>query len=293
MVGIETTVAPERRDGGNLAPGARRGSGLLVRASAVLWAVSALGCVSSTDLASIQTQLQDIQLQVLQLQKQGPSKSELAALETGINQELLALQRAQADVQTDIKALSSQIEQLEDKLEDTNFRLAQLSQQIAATNQELQAVRNATEEARTQRPPTPPTATNPTDPQALYDTAYNDYLQGNFDLAILGFHQYAETYRSTELADNAIYWIGECYYRQSKFQKAIEQFDEVLTRFDRSDRTPSALLKKGYAYFELGQRAQGVVHLQSVIREHAGTDEAHLASQRLQEMGVEPTASGN
>ncbi len=255
-------------------------------------AAAALGCVSSTDLDSIQTQLQDIQLQVLQLQKQGPSKSELADLETGVREQMQTLLRAQVDIQTDVKALSSQIEQLEDKLEDTNFRLAQLSQQIAATNQELQAVRNATEEVRT-RTPTPATSVNPTDPQALYDTAYNDYLQGNFDLAILGFHQYAETYRSTELADNAVYWIGECYYRQSKFQKAVEQFDEVLTRFERSDRTPSALLKKGYAYFELGQRAQGVVHLQNVIREYAGTDEAHLASQRLQEIGVEPVTDGN
>ncbi len=260
---------------------------------ALVAAASVLGCVSSTDLDSISTQLQDIQLQVLQLQKQGPSKSELASLEAGVDQQIQALLRAQADVQTDVKALSSQIEQLEDKLEDTNFRLAQLSQQIAATNQDLQAIRNATEEARASSTSAPPAAINPTDPQALYDTAYNDYLQGNFDLAILGFHQYAETYRSTELADNAIYWIGECYYRQSKFQKAIEQFDEVLARFERSDRTPSALLKKGYAYFELGQRAQGVVHLQNVIREYAGTDEAHLASQRLQEMGVEPANRGN
>ncbi len=290
MIRIATAVAREAR-GGCIAPKARGGyklAGVVV----VSLAMSALGCVSSTDLDSIQTQLQDIQLQVLQLQKQGPSKSELADLEAGVSEQIQGLLRAQADIQTDVKALASQIEQLGDKLEDTNFRLAQLSQQIAATNQELQAMRNAAEEVRT-RPPTPPVTANPTDPQALYDSAYNDYLQGNFDLAILGFHQYAETYRSTELADNAIYWIGECYYRQSKFQKAVEQFDEVLTRFERSDRTPSALLKKGYAYFELGQRAQGVVHLQNVIREYAGTDEAALASQRLQEMGVEPTTGGN
>ncbi len=255
-------------------------------------AASALGCVSSTDLESIQSQLQDIQLQVLQLQKQGSSKSEIADLEVSIDEQFQALLRAEADVRTDVKALAGQIEQLEAKLEDTNFRLAQLSQQIAATNQELQAVRNATEKART-RTPAPSAEINPTDPQALYDTAYNDYLQGNFDLAILAFRQYAETYRTTEQADNAIYWIGECYYRQSKFAKAIEQFDEVLNRFERSDRIPSALLKKGYAYLELGQRAQGIVHLQNVIREYAGTDEAHLASQRLQEMGIEPAAGDN
>ncbi len=254
-------------------------------------AVTVLGCVSSSDLDSIQTQLEDIQLQVLQLQKQSPSKTELADLETAISEQLQALLASGADVRTDLAAVSKRIEQLEAKLEDAHFRLAQVSQQIAATNQELQAVRNAAEEARARRAPAPSAVVNPTDPQALYDTAYNDYLQGNYDLAILGFRQYAETYRSTELADNATYWIGECYYRQGKFEKAIEQFDEVLARFERSDRIPSALLKKGYAYFELGQRAQGVVHLQSVIREHAGTDEASLASQRLREMGVEPAGN--
>jgi hypothetical protein len=40
-------------------------------------------------------------------------------------------------MQVRLGELSSQIEQLQAKLEDTNYRLAQLSQQIASTNQEL------------------------------------------------------------------------------------------------------------------------------------------------------------
>jgi len=268
----------------------RRG---LFRVGAILLATSAIGCVSSTDLDEIKTQLQDIQLQTLQLQKQSPSKSEVASLETVITDQIQTIVRSEADIQADVGTLTNRIEQLEDKLEETNFRLAQLSQQIAATNQDLQALRNAAEEART-RPPNPTVqVVNPADPQSMYDTAYNDYLEGNFDLAILGFRQYAEAYRGTDLTDNAIYWIGECYYRQGKFQKAIEQFDQVLTRFERSDRTPSTLLKKGYAYFELGQKAQGVVNLRSVIRDYAGTDEAQIANQRLEEMGIEDVGSGN
>ncbi len=259
----------------------------------VAWiAASALGCVSSSEIADIKTQLQDIQLQVLQLQKQGPSKGEIAELQRAITEQIQTLVESEAGTQANIKELVNRIEQFEGKLDETDFKLTQLANQIGATNQDLQALRNAAEEAQ-QRTVAPPVVVNPTEPQALYDTAYNDYLQGNFDLAILSFHQYAETYRGTELADNATYWIGECYYRQGKFQKAIEQFDQVLTRFDNSDRTPSALLKKGYAYFELGQRAQGVVHLQNVIRDYANTDEAHLASQRLQEMGLETQKDGD
>lgn len=255
------------------------------RAGLALVAVLAPACTSSTDLEAIKAQLSDVQLQVLQLQKQTPSKSEIAELETSLTGRLEELLRAEADLSTDLGALSGQIEQLESKLEDTNFRLQQLAQQIAATNQELQAVRSATEEARA-RAATRPQPVNPTDPRTLYDTAYNDYLQGNYDLAILGFRQYVENYRGTELADNAIYWTGECFYRQGKYQKAIEQFDEVL-RSEGSDRIASALLKKGYAYLQLGQRAQGVVHLQTVICEHAATDEAEIASQQLRELGID------
>lgn len=245
-------------------------------------------CSSSTEFEEIKTQLADIQLQVLQIQKQGTSKEEVSALETSLSSRFDELLRSEADGRADLLALETQIEQLESKLEDTNFRLQQLSQQIAATNQELQAmIRRAAEEARASANRVRQQPVNPTDPRALYDTAYNDYLQGNFDLAILAFRRYLENYRGTDLADNATYWIGECYYRQGSFQKAIEQFDDVLSRFDSSDRTPSALLKKGYAYLQLGQRAQGAVHLQTVICEHGSTDEAALANQRLQELGID------
>ena len=40
--------------------------------------------------------------------------------------------------------------------------------------------------------------------------AYNDYLKGNFDLAVEGFKMYREQFPASPLADNALYWIGEC-----------------------------------------------------------------------------------
>jgi hypothetical protein len=48
-----------------------------------------------------------------------------------------------------------------------------------------------------------------------------------------------------------------------------------------------ALLKKGYAYLELGERPQGVVQLQLVIREHPTSDEANIARDRLRTLGVD------
>lgn len=252
----------------------------------VILTMPVFACSNATQLESIQAQLADVQLQVLQLQKASPSKDEVAAIGTTVDARVSELLDAHGQIQTELGRLAGEIEQLGAKLADTHFELAQLSQQIAATNQELQAVRNATEAA----PPTPPAApvvTDTAEPQELYDTAYADFQRGNYDLAILGFRQYLELLPTTELADNATYWIGECYYRQRKYQKAASQFDEVITRYQQSDRIPSALLKKGYAYLELGQRAQGIVQLQQVVRDFSGSDEAALARRRLDDLGID------
>ena len=66
----------------------------------------------------------------------------------------------------------------------------------------------------------------------------------------------------------------------------------MLTRYPRSDKVPSALLKKGYSHLELGERPQGVVQLQHVIRSYPTSDEANLARQRLREIGVDARLAG-
>jgi tol-pal system protein YbgF len=254
---------------------------------------SATACVSTQDIESIQSQIGDVQRQIMQMQMQAPSKTEVETLGSRISQQRDSLVQSEADMQLRLEALSRQIEQLEAKLEDTNFRLANLSQQIAATNQELKAFRNLPRFAQPAYPPSVPggdssaAAGTSTDPQGLYNNAYDDYVRGSYDLAIQQFREYLETFPDTEFSDNAAYWIGECYYRQSRFRQAINEFDRVLDRYPNSDKVPSALLKKGYAYLEQNDRARGVAQLQYVVREYPSSDEARLARQRLQELGVD------
>jgi tol-pal system protein YbgF len=291
-------------------------SGTLLRLTGCLAAAviagSTAGCVTPQDIQGLQSQLSDIQRQVLQIQKQAPSKEEVSSqvsnLGASVGRQMESLLKTEADMQVKLQALSSQIDELQAKLEDTNYRLAQLSQQIATTNQELKSFRNTAPPAGAVTPPdgtqpqTPPTG-NPgspgtagggntgggpsADPQALYNGAYNDYLKGNYDLAMREFQEYLDNFPATDLADNATYWIGECYYRQRRFRQAVDQFDAVLSKFPRSDKVAAATLKKGYAHLELGERSQGVVQLRHVIRTYPNSDEANLARQRLREIGLD------
>jgi tol-pal system protein YbgF len=260
-----------------------------------------MGCVTPQDIEGLNTQLADIQRQVLQIQKQAPSKEEVSSqvsgLQASVGRQMEALLKTEADMQVKLQDLSSQIDELQAKLEDTNYRLAQLSQQIAATNQELKTFRPpppaAVPDGGEAQPAQPP-AQNPgsgggtgADPQALYNAAYNDYLKGSYDLAQREFQEYLANFPTTDLADNATYWIGECYYRQRRFRQAVEQFDTILQRYSRSDKAAAATLKKGYALLELGERSQGVTQLRNVIKQHPNSDEANLARQRLREIGVD------
>ena len=134
----------------------------------------------------------------------------------------------------------------------------------------------------------PPPAGGPrgNEPTQLYNAAYEDYLRSNFDLAIQGFREYAKRYPSTDLADNALYWVGESYYSKKQFKEAIDAFTELLNTYKSSDKAAAGLLKKGLAYLEMGDRSQAVINLQYVLYEHPGSKEADLARARLQALGV-------
>ena len=160
----------------------------------LLW--TAAGCVSSSDIETLSSQLNDVQQQLLHIQKQASTRQEVASLERSLGEQMERVIQSEADMQVRLDALSSEIERLQAKLEDTNYRLAQLSQQIASTNQELRAFRT---QPRSFEPPAggpddelegePGTAEQRgaeprVDPKDLYQRAYDDYLRGNYDLAI-------------------------------------------------------------------------------------------------------------
>ncbi len=262
----------------------RARAGGLAPGTGWVWLVSLplIGCVSSSDIDELHRQLTEIQRQVLYLQQQVSSKEEVSQLGSQIGAQTDAFRRSAADMQVALEQLSTQIDELQSNLADTDFRLNDLSQQIATTNQQLRDTRGGAAESG------PPGALPPpSDPQKLYQAAYNDYLRGSYDLAIMGFRQYLDSYADTELSDNAAYWVGESLYSQGRYDQAIREFDRIVVRYPRSDKMASALLKKGYSYLQLGQRDQGVGQLRSVVRSYPGSDEANLARQRLRDLGVD------
>ncbi len=263
----------------------------------------AAGCVSSSDIEGLHRQMNDIEKEIQTLERKSSSKEEVSRLNTNVAQQTEQLLKSNADTGLKLGELTTKMEQLESKLEDTNRRLAQLSQQIAETQGDLSRLRSTAgggpagvptpQAGRPGEVPAdtavvrPPAGSGHPTPAELYDTAYADYNKGRYALAIQGFQEYLTAYPSTDLSDNAQYWIGECHYAQKKHREAVADFDKLLKLWPKSDKAAAALLKKGYALVELGQKAEGVVDLQYVIHEYPAAEEARLARARLKSMGIE------
>jgi tol-pal system protein YbgF len=121
-------------------------------------------------------------------------------------------------------------------------------------------------------------------PTAAYNQAYNDYLKGNYDLAVAGFEEFLKKFPETSLTAHAQYWIGEAYFNKRSYSKAIEAYERVIANYPKSDKVPAALAKAGVAYAELGNGVKARVLLKRVVDEYPQSAEAALARRRLAEL---------
>ena len=265
-------------------------------------ALGASACVTSSDVEKLQSQISDLQEQLAQIKRTASSKEDVQNVNSKIAEQTATLIKSNAQVVAKVDQMEDRVQNVTGSLEQTNYRVDKLAQQMTQAQHDLDEMRAAMQRAAatpapgtTAAPGAPPMAevnvTPPVSsgesPLATYQAAYRDYQRGNYDLAISGFKDFAEHNPKSDLADNAIYWIGECLFSQKKYAEAIQQFDSVVTKYPESEKVPGALLKKGYAYQALGEKAQAIVQLQYVVHEHPKSPEAALAKQKLKQLGVE------
>ena len=125
-------------------------------------------------------------------------------------------------------------------------------------------------------PPAAPAPAPTMSPQEAYSVAYNDYLKGNYDLAVDSFRLYRQQFPESPLADNALYWIGECRYSQRKFEEAIDAFDELILSYPQGDKAAAAHLKKGLSFIELGRKP--------LVAKYPLEEEARIAQDKIREL---------
>lgn len=125
------------------------------------------------------------------------------------------------------------------------------------------------------------------EPLALYKSAYDDLRAGRHDEAERGFRDFVRRFPHHDYADNAQYWLGECFYDQKRYDKAAPEFRAVLTRWPTGNKAPDAMLKLGFSLIALGDVDKGGKVLREVPATYPRTEAARLASERLGQLGTE------
>ena len=109
----------------------------------------------------------------------------------------------------------------------------------------------------------------------------SDYNAGRYDLSAGEFADVVKDYPYDQLSGHAQFYVGESYYREQKYQKAIQAYEQVLSQYPGSDKAPAARLHKAYAELALGQRAAGIQDLKALIGRFPQTPEAAQGRLRL------------
>lgn len=259
-------------------------SSKVIFAILVLLAVASIGGSGFADQkdrdAQLKIALDELKAEVIVLERQvrtmqessDKNSGQLNALITQIVDNVNAIRQAQSRSNESSSSAIQSVSGLSEQISSTNQRIDRVSEQLAQ-------LKNLVENL-----PKLPTFSviTPGNPDQLFAAAYGDYSKGNYDLAIGEFQQYVETYPTSEMADNAQYWIGECYYGKKKLNEAIAEFDKVTQNFSKGDKVPAARFKKGMALIELGQTDAARAEFLALTKLYPRSNEAVLAKQQLE-----------
>ena len=187
-----------------------------------------------------------------------------------------------ADAQ--IAELRTQMTELLERLDVLNDRISRLEQ----AQSELQSLPPRAAEA-----PGPTHAPQPVAPaqqsaamiSAQIATAYRDaivlYGRNRMADARTAFQHVFDADPHGELADNALFWIGETYYSAGQYGEAMRYYTRVTRDFSDQNKAPDAMYKLALAYEKTSDLELAQKTLQDLIARYPYSSPAASAKAEL------------
>ena len=267
------------------------------------------GCVSQNEVATIDNRLSELEVRNAESRKKDVALKNNMQSREGEEQ---ALRRQVAALRQQVVALNEEIRVITGRIEAIEFSMGRQKQKDVENAGNRQARLGQVEASartndvrigrieqylnfETSKPaaPTKKTAAKIVPiskaPQELaedeiYRQAKQAFDQGNSDAARKKFNELIERYPKSERADNAQFWIGEIYYREKWYEKAILEYQKVIENYPKGNKVPASLLKQGFAFLNLGDKANSRLILQELIKKYPKTNEAKIAKDKLKNL---------
>ncbi len=227
-----------------------------------------VGCATSREVAYLNSQIEDLQQEVESIR--GKLSSEM--------------QKDWADLETTVEDLQREIQIIKANIEEDREFIKRLADELQGLK--TSAFQKGKEEGVTALPahatlPKEKSTPLEEDMEGVYQRAYKTFKKNDYPLALRMFRGFLCKYPHSEYADNAQYWIGECYYLQEDYETAILEYEKVIKRYPKGDKVPSGLLKQGLAFLNLGDRTGAKILFKKVIKEYPHSPQAEIATKKL------------
>lgn len=201
------------------------------------------------------------------------------------------------DRDTDQDGMKKEMEDLQKSVTQINLKMANLENQVEFLEARLNEMGQRENmpakpgEQAPQKPEMRPETESPKNedvagyaslsPEELYQQAIILINQKNYPLGVRLLRKFVAENPSSDQADKAQFWIGEAFFLQKDFNKAIQEYSLVIKNYPNGNNAPDAYLKSAMAYEELKQPKEAENTLRELLERFPDSSAATVAKMKL------------
>ena len=257
------------------------------------------GCATQADLQQVQSERRAIRTQVANtdasIDSLGRKVQQLQGKLEEFGHNLTRLSKQESGTAPSLRKIEQRLGTLEERLVavEGQLRSARRSPEHGPGEPDLSSVQPKTSSSLPFplvppiTPPAPifsPSAADTPECQDLYRGAVRFFQDQKYHPAIQEFRTFQRRCPESQRADDAQYWIGESHYVQNDYNRAILEFNDVLS-YRRGDRVAAALLRQAQAFLAIGDKTDARLILQKLVSDHPSAAETVEAQTMLQTLG--------
>ena len=233
--------------------------------------------------AGIKIKLEDYsQVRQTEEQKIKNSAASINASIEGVREELRDTAGRLDGLEYHLKKEAGAYAEFRAETEALNKALAKNEERIAQLEQYLNLEKSSVASDAAAAPPASAPAPAVLTEDQRYQKAKQAFDAGDYETARDGFAALLKRYPKSKNADNAQFWIGEIYYREKWYEKAILEYQKVVEKYPKGNKVAAALLKQGFSFSSLKDKANARLILKELIRKYPDSKEAKIARKKLQ-----------
>ncbi len=156
------------------------------------------------------------------------------------------------------------------KVDELELRLQKLEQYVAPPAAKPEALSSAV-----------PSTSAPATDAALLNEGLEKLKKNNFAGARESFSSLIQSVPASALAGDAQFYIAESYFSEKWYEKAILEYQTVITKHTKNSKRPAAFYKQALSFELIGDTVNAKARFRDLVKAYPSSSQAALARKKL------------